>query len=129
MGVKIPQTMSLIAAVEFSQKGIEARVLRVGGDVTCDTLFGRLSLGASHVWVGHSPDDLKVLQADDVGTYDLIAKALGGPPSTYIVLELNDGGDSERLAFDFSVDLAQSIPVVLKQADGELLLLPEGRYL
>ena len=86
---------------------------------------GRISLGNCHVWVFLSRETLAEIPDQ---LRKAVAKKLGTPPRSCVVLEVGRSPGSGALAIDFAIAFAERWPAVLCDLDRQILDLAELRH-
>ena len=115
--------IALISSAVITEPDLSAFIVRAQGHVTPGApLFGRLSHGESHIWIGLSTDELGAVIEDNGGEYAAdLARLLGGPPRTDVIVEISRTRGSETLALEFAILFSACWPAVVDDLAGHLL--------
>ena len=120
------EPIALLSSAVISQNELLSFIVQSQDHPTSDiSLFGRLSRGECHIWIGLSPEELAAALEDNGESYlRELTSLLGTPPQTYVVVEISRVEGSELLALDFAISFCKRWPTVV-EADHHLLTCDE----
>ena len=117
------EPIALITSAMITEPDLSALVIQAQGHVTPGApLFGRISRGESHIWIGLSTEELGAVIKDEGEEYAArLARLLGGLPRTDVTVEISRTKGSETLALEFAILFSACWPTVVDDLAGHLL--------